>query len=118
MTYKFLPIITTILLTYLNVHIYQDSTSNRNVDYDYISTIAAYIKRTSGKDIVTNETGEKNTTDPNVVVRVLDAWDKVNAPYVLWFSGDGDGGATSFFNPDGSMRSNGQAFKNYVTTAQ
>ena len=45
---------------------------------------------------------------------MLEEFAKYNVDYVIWFSGDGGAGGKALQNEDGTLRTSGDAFKNFV----
>ena len=108
--YKKLP------LDYVNVHLY-DHTPDGNpaAIAKGIKEIAEFVTRVTGKPIMTNECGQKNSS-PETVKSMMNAFIQSNYKYAIWFSGDNpkEGGAVGLNNADGSLRANGLAFKDFM----
>ncbi len=69
----------------------------------------ATIKGITGKQVVTNEVGQRGTT-PAAVTGTLEVLvDEMKAPFVLWFDADGIP-AHGLHDTPGHLRPNGQAF--------
>jgi hypothetical protein len=62
---------------------------------------------------MSNETGTR-TSSPDVATGVLEQLSQTDMAYVIWFSGDGEGGSVALQNEDGSLRPNGIAFRNFM----
>jgi hypothetical protein len=113
--YKTLP------LDYVNIHIYEPiknmSGGTRNdvtsITPNAIKEIIEYVARATGKKVITNESGTRSNS-PDLATQMLEEFAKENMEYVIWFSGDGAGGAIGLQNEDGSLRPNGVAFKKFV----
>lgn len=109
-------------LDYVNLHLYKPDKAGEQPDT--MTTITPhiwedaqlYIKYRTGKEVISNETCQRNNSSPALVTSMLTEFKRLKFPYVIWFSGD-DGGAGSIAltNKDGSLRPNGIAFKNFVT---
>lgn len=113
--YKRLP------LDYVNIHIYEPvknimvGTDERvkQITPGAIQELINYVARVTGKKIISNESGER-TSSPEVVTQMLNEFEKAKLDYLLWFSGDGEGGSIALQNEDGSLRPNGEVFKKYM----
>lgn len=112
--YKTLP------LDFVNIHIYEPVNSSTGLDEsatqisgNAIKEIVDYIKRATGKKVVSNESGTRSSS-PELAAAMLDEISAAGLEYFIWFSGDGEGGARALTNDDGSLRPSGEAFKNYV----
>lgn len=115
----------TMNLDYVNFHWYEPIT-NRNprtttsegiddIDTKAIGEVVDFLKRVTGKEVITNEIGQLNES-PKMVQSILEKCVSLQLPYVIWYSGDGDGPnkATALHNSDGTLRPNGQAFVNFI----
>lgn len=113
--YKRLP------LDYVNIHIYEPiknvnggtDESVQQITPRAIEEIIDYMSRVTGKKIISNESGER-TSSPAVVTQMLSAFSNANVDYLVWFSGDGEGGSIALQNEDGSLRANGNSFKEFI----
>jgi hypothetical protein len=108
-------------LDYINIHLYEPvknvaggtDESVRTITPGAQKEIISYIERITGKRAMSNETGTR-TSSPEVVTAVLQQLLQTDMAYVIWFSGDGEGGSVALQNDDGSLRPNGVAFKNFM----
>ena len=108
-------------LDYVNIHLYEPVKNTAQGTDESIKTITPdaqkeminYIERITGKKVMSNETGAR-TSSPEVVTGVLKELSQTDIAYVIWFSGDGEGGSVGLQNDDGSLRANGVAFKNFI----
>jgi hypothetical protein len=91
---------------YVNFHWYQSTP-------EAMETTVDFLRRATGKQVVTNEIGQFDTS-PDTLRGLLDMAAKLHIPWVTWFASDGSGGAMGLFNPDNSIRSNGIAFRDFV----
>ena len=101
-------------LDYVNVHIYapiNDIISDSIGICKSVKIVGDYIRMRTGKQVMSNELGQHNT-DPAIVNYMLSAFKQANYEYAIWFDGDGYP-AMALNEPDGSLRANGEAFKNY-----
>jgi hypothetical protein len=78
-----------------------------------MQTTVEFLRRATGKQVVTNEIGQFDTS-PDTLRALLDMAAKLHIPWVTWFASNGSGGAMGLFNPDNSIRSNGLAFRDFV----
>ena len=112
-------------LDYVNIHWYEPmylrspkAPSAANVDQidtKSIGEVVDFLKRSTGKKIITNEIGQINSS-PNIVRSVIDKCISLNMDYIIWYSGDGDDAndAVGLHNYDGTLRPNGKAFADYI----
>jgi hypothetical protein len=108
---------TTMDVDYVNSHIYEPINNmgdGVNTLPGCIKTMADYIKRRTGKQLITNECGQRNT-NANLVSSMLQAFKDGEYPYVMWFSRDG-AATKGLTEANGVLRTNGTAYKNFVTT--
>jgi hypothetical protein len=71
-----------------------------------------YLQRVTGKRAVTNEIGqfdERGTT----VTGLLGECVRKRLPFTVWYGGDGNP-AQGLFEPDGTLRPNGVAFRDFL----
>ncbi len=88
------------------------------VDTRAMNEVITYLRDATGKPVISNEVGELNTS-PAIVQDMMQQFRTSNLPYVLWYSGDGTvtngmSKAVALNNSDGSLRSNGVAFKDFL----
>lgn len=89
----------------------------------YIADTAAlgeavrYLQSASGLPALTNEVGQQQNTDPGQVTNVMQEIVNLKLPVAVWFSMDiqGFAGARGLNEPDGTIRPNGEAFKNFIS---
>ena len=111
---------------YVNLHLYEPFNPSIYNDAFKASKITSatpvvvadlqeYIKARTGKPAMTNETGQRNNVNPDLVTSMLTEYDRLKFPYVIWFSGDGLGVAQPLFNlSTGALYTNGLAFSNFM----
>ena len=115
-------------LDYLNFHWYGDPRQPNNgpynpaVDTTHINTqslaeLIDYLKRKTGKTIITNEIGEKYYS-PGYVTDILQVTLDLKLPYVLWYSGDGEDrfDAKGLHSGNGALRPAGYAYQDFMRT--
>ncbi len=97
-------------LNYVNFHRKANSR-----DTLYLHQIVNYLKKRTGKKIISNELGQMDY-DPNTLLDHLKLCDNQHFPYVLWYSPDQDAGkrGTPLQYPDGTLTPSGIAYKNYL----
>lgn len=112
-------------LDYVNFHWYEPIANRNprattsegidNVDTKAIGEVVDYLRRATGKEVITNEIGQLNQS-PLMVQSILEKCVSLQLPYIIWYSGDGEGpnNANALHNMDGTLRSNGQAFVNFI----
>jgi hypothetical protein len=93
-------------IDYVNFHWYQSTP-------EALETTVDFLRRATGKQIVTNEIGQFDTS-PDTLRGLLAMTARLHIPWVTWFASDGSGGAMGLFNPDNSIRPNGIAFRDFV----
>lgn len=116
----------TMNLDYVNFHWYADSRQrntgpyNPAVDTSHVNTqslteLVDYIKKRTGKPVITNEIGEKYYS-AGYVTDILQATLDMKLPYVIWYSGDGDQAfdAKGLQNGNGSLRLAGFAYRDFM----
>ena len=98
-------------LDFVNFHWY-----GKSEDASALTTTIQYIKRVTGKPVVTNEIGQYDLS-PETAKAIVRACRQEGMPYVIWYSAvnRGPGKAVSLQNEDGSLKSNGEAFKEAST---
>lgn len=70
-------------MDYVNFHWYRE-------DDRALEEVVDYLRRASGKPVVTTEIGQHNT-DPGLVTQHLTTViDELHLPLVLWFDADGE----------------------------
>ncbi len=96
---------------YINFHWYV-------ADTKALEETLAYLRRITGLQPITNEIGQQNNESPTQVTTVMQKVKDLGIPVAVWFSHDVSGfaGAKSLFNTDGSIRPNGQAFADFIST--
>ena len=90
---------------YLNIHWYI-------ADGHALEEAVTYLRTHTGLEVMSNEMGQRNL-DPAVTTSLLTTAQRIGMPIVVWFSVDARL-ARSLLNPDGSLRSTGDAFGTYV----
>ncbi len=116
----------TIPIDYVNAHIYEPikyrgernaTALSKNITEatpGALQEICDYLTATIGKKIISTEMGQLNK-QPNLVVSMLDTSSAAGLKYLIWYSGDGGpNSAVALHNPDGTLRNNGVAFRNYT----
>lgn len=112
-------------IDYVNIHPYEvlnpNFTDAQDTNFIQITKwvlrqIKNFVEITTGKPIITNETGQRHNEQPLLVTRILQNYFSLGFKYMIWFSGDSEdgAGARSLFNPNGSIRPNGTAFQTYI----
>ncbi len=107
-------------LDYINFHWYESDGRATEALLDII----LYIEAQTGKPAMSNEFGQLDTS-PATVTSLLNGMYAYKVPYAIWFSGDdkhgpppGDGNNPyGLQDSSGVLRSNGVAFKNFMTSA-
>ncbi len=87
-------------------------------DTNALGEAVAYLRSASGLPVMTNEVGQQKNTDPTQVSTVMKKIVDLGLPYAVWFSIDiqGYGGATGLADKDGTLRPNGQAYANFISS--
>ncbi len=115
--YKNLP------MDYVNFHWYEpvaERTQNnspqniQSVDMKAFKEAVDYLRRVTGKEVMTNEIGQLNQSS-QIVQQMMQAVLEVKLPYAIWYSGDGgEGKAVAVNNGDGTLRPYGTAFRDFI----
>ncbi len=95
---------------YVNFHWYVADTAA-------LGEAVSFLQGTTGLSALTNEVGQQLNTDPNQVTNVMREIVNLKLPVAVWFSMDiqGFAGARGLNEPDGTLRPNGEAFKNFIS---
>ena len=109
-------------LDYVNIHVYEPFdpyvTNTQKVNTStpvVIPDIQEYLKVRTGRPVITNETGQRDNTNPDLVTSMLQLYDHLNFPYVIWFSGEGGRGAQPLYDlGTGKLYPNGIAFATFM----
>lgn len=115
--YKKLP------LDYVNFHWYEpvaermlnnNADEIKSVDTKALLESIDYLRRATGKEVITNEIGQLNQS-PQIVKQMMQALLESKIPYAIWYSGDGgEGKAVAVNNGDGTLRPYGIAFRDFI----
>jgi acetyl esterase/lipase len=92
-------------LDYLNFHWYVP-------DKSAFSEAVNYLRRVINLPVMSNELGQLDQS-PESVQKILSAAADLKLSYAIWFSLDRDS-AVALQNADGSLRPNGQAFRDFM----
>jgi len=97
-------------IDYVNFHWYGKSN-----DVSALKTTIEYLKRVTGKPVITNEIGQYDDS-PETVKAIIRLCRQEQMPYVIWYSGlgRGPGKAVSLQDINGVLKPNGEAFKEAV----
>ncbi len=108
----------TMNLDYVNLHWYEpaaDNFSSTGLFYnmDAFKETVNFLKRATGKNVITNEFGQDNT-DPAITQAMMQAVMDIKLPYAIWY--DGDGTAAMGLHETGTtkLRSTGVAFRDSI----
>ena len=110
-------------LDYVNFHWYEPSVArgkmnNSALNTDHIDSkvfaaVVNYLKRTTGKPVITNEFGVLNTS-PTLIQELMQQVLNANMDYAIFYSGDGAGGSIALQNGSGSLRQTGEAVRDFI----
>lgn len=94
---------------YVNFHWY-------NTDPSTMAAAVDYLKKATGLSVMANEMGQQKSTDPREVTGMMQNAVNLGLPIAVWFSIDihSHAEARGFFNNDGSLRPNGEAFRDFL----
>jgi len=97
-------------IDFVNFHWYGKSN-----DVSALKTTIEYLKKVTGKPVVTNEIGQYDNS-PETVKAIIRLCRQEQMPYVIWYSGlkGGGGKAVSLQDITGALKPNGEAFKEAV----
>jgi len=114
----------TLDLDYVNFHWYEPTALRgagpdgiadaQNIDPTVFDAVVNYIKRVTGKPVITNEFGQLNAS-PAIVKQLMQKVLDARMDYAIWYSADGgEGKAVALQNGNGSLRENGIAFRDFI----
>lgn len=85
-------------------------------DAEALAEAVSYLRTASGLPVITNEVGQQANTDSSQVTNVMQKIVTLGLPYALWFSMDTNppDGARALNETNGSLRPNGEAFRNFI----
>lgn len=94
---------------YVNFHWYL-------TDAKALEETVSFLKRYTGKPVITNEIGQKNNTNVSQVRDMTQKAYNLKMPYYFWFSGDSTTGAQAkaLQNDDTSLRPNGIWYRDFI----
>jgi hypothetical protein len=97
-------------LDYVNFH-----WKGTSPDTQDLSAVINYLKKRTGKPIISNELGQFDT-DPNTLLSLVQLCTDKGFPYIVWFSPDENAGNKDIplQHSDQSLTATGLAFKNYL----
>lgn len=95
-------------MDYVNFHWYID-------DDSALREVVAYLRRATGKTVVTTEIGQHNTLPGVVTGHLTTTIEQLRLPLVVWFDRDGEP-ALGLHDAPGVLRDNGRAFRSFVDT--
>jgi hypothetical protein len=113
----------TLDLDYVNFHWYEpvsargkkdlNALNKEHIDPEVFNAVVNYLKRTTGKPIMTNEFGVMNSS-PTLIQELMQQVLNANMDYAIFYSGDGAGGSKALQNGDGSLREIGDAVRDFI----
>ncbi len=95
---------------YMNFHWYV-------ADTRAFEEAVAYLREASGLPVLSNEMGQQKNENPAEVTGKMKKSVELGLPIVVWFSMDisGFAGAKGLQESDGTLRPNGEAFRNHIS---
>ncbi len=93
-------------MDYVNFHWYID-------DDHALREVVSYLRRATGKPVVTTEIGQHNTLPEVVTGHLTTVIEQLRLPLVVWFDRDGMP-ALGLHDAPGVLRENGKAFRRFV----
>ena len=120
-------------LDYVNFHWYEpvlervsgakkfaknNNPNSDQVDLKALTEAVDYLKRVTGKPVITNEIGQL-TPSPAMLTTMLEKLRELQLPIVIWYSGDHTevGKSVSLHDAStGDLKDNGQAFATFIKT--
>lgn len=112
-----------IYLDYINIHPYEvldeyvaDPSVVTNITPGVIAGYQAFILAETGLPTITNETGQRDNSQPDLVTNMLTEYVSLGFDYVVWFDGIGAGGALPLQEQTApfALFDNGIAFRDFV----
>lgn len=110
-------------LDYINIHPYEvldeyvaDPSVVTNITPGIVAGYQAFILAETGLPTMTNETGQRDNSQPDLVTNMLTEYVDLGFDYVVWFDGVGSGGATALQAQTSpfDLFANGIAFRDFV----
>lgn len=87
-----------------------------HIDATALGSTIRCLRNRTGKEVITNEIGQLNDK-PGITTDIMTKVKAMSVPFVVWYSGDGGTGkAVALQNGNKTLRSTGQAFKNFIET--
>ncbi|MBI2309273.1 hypothetical protein HYU89_00005 [Candidatus Collierbacteria bacterium] len=95
---------------YINFHWYI-------ADSPALEEAVNFLENYTDLPAMSNEVGQQQNTDPNQVTKIMQKIVDLQLPFAVWFSIDISifGEAKGLTNPDGSLRANGEAFRDFIS---
>jgi len=105
-------------LDFVNLHWYEPIADNFSstasfLNMDAFKETVNYLKRATGKNVITNEYGQDNM-DPAITSAMMQAILDIKMPYAIWYDGDGTSARGLHETGTTTLRSTGIAFKNFI----
>lgn len=94
---------------FVNFHWYES-------DSPALAEAVAFFRAGTGMPVMTNEIGQQNEQTPETVIGHMTKILELGIPYAVWYSVVGSPQAEALINEDGTLRSNGEAFQEFVRT--
>jgi hypothetical protein len=107
-TEELIPAFRKSAMDYVDFHWYTD-------DDQVLAEVVDYLRRATGKPVVTTEIGQHNTSSDVVTGHLTTLVEELRLPFVIWFDADGIP-ARGLHDNIGQLRPNGQAFKDFVAS--
>jgi hypothetical protein len=95
-------------MDYVDFHWYTD-------DDQVLAEVVDYLRRATGKPVVTTEIGQHNTSPDVVTGHLQTLVSDLRLPFVIWFDADGIP-AQGLHDGIGQLRPNGQAFRDFAAS--
>ena len=91
---------------YMNFHWY-------GTDPQALEEAVNFLEQAVGKPVMTNEMGQQNSADPNVIAPMLQKAYDLGLSYIVWYSVDAPQ-AKALQDENGTLRPNGEAFRQFM----
>ena len=88
-------------------------------DTNALGEAVTYLRSASGLPVMTNEVGQQANTDSTQVTNVMQKIVELGLPYAVWFSMDTNppDGARALNEINGTLRPNGEAYKEFIVNS-
>ncbi len=98
-------------IDYVNFHWY----SNSAADVQGLGETIDYLKRATGKTVITNEIGQYDQ-DPVTLTSTTQVCKNYSLPFIIWYSGEENGRSFPLNYASGTLTTSGLAYQTFIAT--